>query len=109
VGKHLAQKLGRSFIDTDAVLTERIGNIPAYLEKFGEELPKSFFNTCHRFVKAGYMSVCENRINLTNEGMLISNLIISENDNFSFTEVLYDFPKGSGNYPPQNRKAFRLC
>lgn len=37
MGKRLAQKLGRSFIDTDAVLTERIGNIPAYLEKFGEE------------------------------------------------------------------------
>lgn len=37
VGKALAKRLGRQFVDTDAVLTERIGNIPQFFEKFGEE------------------------------------------------------------------------
>ena len=37
IGKALAKSLGRQFVDTDAVLTERIGSIPAFFEKFGEE------------------------------------------------------------------------
>ena len=37
VGKALAQKLGRTFVDTDAVLTERIGSIPRFFELYGED------------------------------------------------------------------------
>ena len=49
-----------------------------YFHKFGEELPKEFFEICSRFEKAGYMRINKNGIRLTNEGMLISNSVISE-------------------------------
>ncbi len=38
VGKALAEKLGRDFIDTDEMITEKTGmSIPEYLAKYGEE------------------------------------------------------------------------
>lgn len=37
VGRALARKLGRKFVDTDAVLVQRIGHIPTFFDKFGEE------------------------------------------------------------------------
>lgn len=38
VGKILAQKTGKAFVDTDEEIVKRIGmNIPAYFEKYGED------------------------------------------------------------------------
>lgn len=58
-------------------LTEGI-NPSEYAKKFESELPKEFIECCKRFEKANFMNIHENRINLTNEGMLLSNSIISE-------------------------------
>ena len=37
VGKFLAAETGRKFADSDEELTKKIGNIPEFLEKYGEE------------------------------------------------------------------------
>lgn len=36
IGKQLAQRLGRSFVDTDVDIVDKVGNIPAYFVNFGE-------------------------------------------------------------------------
>ncbi len=36
VGQLLAQKLDRTFVDTDRLLTEELGSVPEYLTKYGE-------------------------------------------------------------------------
>ena len=37
VGKALAQRLGRTFVDSDAEIVKRIGSIPDYFSAYGEE------------------------------------------------------------------------
>ncbi len=37
LGKALAKELGRTFVDTDQVLTEKLGDIPAFFQTHGEE------------------------------------------------------------------------
>lgn len=49
-----------------------------YFGLFKKELPEGFFKKCRMFHKAGYMNIENNRYFLTNEGMLLSNSIISE-------------------------------
>lgn len=36
IGQKLAQRLGRSFVDTDVDIVDKVGNIPAYFVEFGE-------------------------------------------------------------------------
>lgn len=36
IGQKVAQRLGRSFVDTDVDIVDKVGNIPAYFVKFGE-------------------------------------------------------------------------
>ena len=36
IGQKLAQRLNRSFVDTDVDIVDKVGNIPAYFVKFGE-------------------------------------------------------------------------
>lgn len=52
--------------------------IKEYTEKFGEELPEEFLKYCHHLQKAGYLIINNEHISLTNEGMLLSNSIITE-------------------------------
>lgn len=49
-----------------------------YSQKFGDKLPQSFFKRCSVFEKAGLMNTSGNRISLTDNGMLLSNTIITE-------------------------------
>ena len=37
IGRLLAKKLGREFVDTDEILVQRIGKISTFFDKFGEE------------------------------------------------------------------------
>jgi len=53
-------------------------SVSEYNSIFGEKLPESFFVKCLRFQKAGYINLTDNQINLTNNGMLLSNTIITE-------------------------------
>ena len=53
-------------------------NIKEYTEKYGKELPKEFLELCKSFEKAEFLKFQENRISLTNKGMLLSNSIIAE-------------------------------
>lgn len=48
-----------------------------YREKFGVNLPDSFYRNCEMLKKAGLMEIGD-RINLTNKGMLLSNSIITK-------------------------------
>ena len=47
-------------------------------EKFGENLPQNFLNLCKNFEKAKLLNIENNRIYLTDNGMLLSNSIITE-------------------------------
>lgn len=49
-----------------------------FKELFGKELPKNFYNKCRLFEKGGLMRATENGFALTNNGMLLSNSIITE-------------------------------
>lgn len=49
-----------------------------YKNRFGEELPQSFFDKCHLFEKAELMKTTSEKTFLTNKGMLLSNSIITE-------------------------------
>ena len=49
-----------------------------YKEKFSENLPPSFFERCALLEKAGLLKTENSKIHLTNNGMLLSNSIITE-------------------------------
>ena len=49
-----------------------------YKNRFGEALPQSFFDKCLLFEKAGLMCTNDLTASLTNNGMLLSNSIITE-------------------------------
>lgn len=53
-------------------------NPKSFSEKFGENLPKEFFDRCALFAKAELIKMSETKISLTNNGMLLSNSIITE-------------------------------
>ena len=53
-------------------------SIPEYISLFGEEPNEKFFDKCRLFENAGYLNRKNDKINLTDNGMLISNSIISE-------------------------------
>ena len=49
-----------------------------YEKCFGSKLPKSFLDKCQIFKKANLLEITDRNTSLTNEGMLLSNSIISE-------------------------------
>ena len=49
-----------------------------YKERFGSQLPPSFLDKCKTFQKTNLMKIDSDNISLTNEGMLLSNSMISE-------------------------------
>ncbi len=49
-----------------------------YQEKFGEEAGNRILPICRRFAEMGLMTICKDRIALTDRGMLVSNRIITE-------------------------------
>ena len=49
-----------------------------YKSQFNRDLPQNFFSKCRLFEKSGFMQVKEDCINLTDNGMLLSNTIITE-------------------------------
>ena len=53
-------------------------NTDEYAEKIGENLPQNFLNLCKNFEKAKLLNIENNRIYLTDNGMLLSNSIITE-------------------------------
>ena len=53
-------------------------SVSEYNSLFDESLPEYFLNKCRQFEKAGYINLTDDKINLTNNGMLLSNTIISE-------------------------------
>ena len=53
-------------------------SILEYTSLFGEKLPQPFLNKCKLLEKAGLVKITDDKISLTNEGMLLSNTIISE-------------------------------
>lgn len=53
-------------------------SISEYKTLFNTDLPESFFEKCRQFEKAGYICTEDDKISLTNEGMLLSNTIITE-------------------------------
>lgn len=46
IGKKLAKKLGLPFVDTDAVITKRHGEIPMLFQEFGEAKFREFEEAC---------------------------------------------------------------
>lgn len=53
-------------------------SLKEYEASFGEELSNEFYKKCLLFEKNGLMNISSESISLTNEGMLVSNSIISE-------------------------------
>ena len=53
-------------------------SVSEYKSLFGTDLPEYFFKKCLQFKKVGYINLENNKISLTNSGMLISNAIITE-------------------------------
>lgn len=53
-------------------------SISDYKSQFNRDLPENFLNKCHQFEKAGFIQTTNDRISLTNNGMLLSNTIITE-------------------------------
>ncbi len=53
-------------------------NPDEFTKLFGKSLPKEFFDRCELFKKAEFLNTDNNRISLTDNGMLLSNSIISE-------------------------------
>ena len=49
-----------------------------YLNLFGTPLSLEFLDKCRLFEKAGFLTIDEKSISLTNKGMLLSNSIITE-------------------------------
>lgn len=49
-----------------------------YKNNFGEDLPRRFFQKCENFEKHGFLKLSQERVYLTNKGMLLSNSIITE-------------------------------
>ncbi len=49
-----------------------------FAEKLGEKLPQSFFEKCELFQKGNLLTYKNNNISLTENGMLVSNTVISE-------------------------------
>jgi oxygen-independent coproporphyrinogen-3 oxidase len=49
-----------------------------YRQRFGKELPQTLLNECDTLQKAKLLKITDKNIYLTNEGMLLSNSIISK-------------------------------
>lgn len=49
-----------------------------YKERFGKEIPQDFLSECNKLQKANLLKITDKNIYLTDEGMLLSNSIISE-------------------------------
>lgn len=49
-----------------------------YAQRFGDRLPQKFLDKCNIFKKANLVQINNDSVSLTNEGMLLSNSIISE-------------------------------